>query len=195
MGRHTAPTKPSISGPAKVGPTVHHFAGGGATDNTGVSDYRYFLDGVDEGASATGFDVDVASLSAGTHELTARARDAAGNESTASDAFAFTVDRSAAVSFTSPAAGGHFKAAPTFNFTHDGDVGEIVCQTLDAGSAVVHESSCSTRTRPRPAATATTAPGSSSPTTWATRPPPRAGSSSTRAIRTSSSPRRPRAST
>ena len=49
----TAPTKPSISGPAKVGPAVHHFAGGGATDNTGVTGYRYFLDGVDQGVSAT----------------------------------------------------------------------------------------------------------------------------------------------
>ena len=146
----TAPTKPSISGPAKVGPAVHHFAGAGATDNTGVSDYRYLLDGVDQGVSATGYDVDAGSLSAGTHHLAARARDAAGNESDVSDDFAFTVDRSAAVSITSPAAGGHFKAAPTFSFTHDGDVGEIVCQTLDAGSAVVHESPCSSSYTPVP---------------------------------------------
>ena len=145
----TAPTKPSISGPAKVGPAVHHFAGGGATDNTAVTGYRYFLDGVDQGVSDSGFDVDVTSLGAGTHHVSARARDAAGNESISSDAFAFTVDRSAAASITSPAAGGHFKAAPTFSFTHDADVGEVVCRTLDAGSAVIHESACSSSYTPQ----------------------------------------------
>jgi Bacterial Ig-like domain len=148
----TAPTTPSINGPAKVGPAVHHFTGGGATDNTGVSSYRYFLDGADEGLSAGGYDVDVASLSAGTHHVSARARDAAGNESDSSAALAFTVDRSAAVAITSPAAGGHFKTAPTFSFAHDGDVGEIVCQTLDAGSAVIHESACSSSYTPQPGA-------------------------------------------
>jgi hypothetical protein len=145
----TAPTKPSTSGPAKVGPAVHHFAGGGATDNTGVTDYRYFLDGVEQGVSPTGYDVDVAAFSAGTHHITARARDAAGNESDVSDGFAFTVDRSAAVSITSPAAGGHFKAAPTFSFTHDTDAGEVVCQMLDAGSAAIHESACSNSYTPQ----------------------------------------------
>lgn len=139
----TAPTRPSISGPAKAGPAVHHFAGGGATDNTAVTSYRYFLDDVDQGISDSGFDVDVASLRAGTHHVSARARDPAGNQSEVSDAFAFTVDRSAALSITSPAAGGHFKAAPTFSFSHDADAGEVVCQTLDAGSAVIHESACS----------------------------------------------------
>jgi hypothetical protein len=144
-----APTKPSISGPAKVGPAVHHFAGGGATDNTAVTGYRYFLDGADQGVSDSGFDVDVASLGAGTHHVSARARDAAGNESAVSDGFAFTADRSAAVSITSPAAGGHFKAAPTFSFSHDADASEIVCQTLDAGSAVLHESACSSSYTPQ----------------------------------------------
>jgi hypothetical protein len=162
MNRHTrvrvvwvdtaAPSKPTVSGPAKVGPAVRHFAGGGATDNTGVSAYRYFLDGADQGVSDTGFDVPTGSLGAGTHHLAAVALDAAGNASERSDDLAFTVDKSAAVAITSPAAGGHFRAAPTFSFTHDADTGGITCQTLDAGAVVVHSSACSSSYTTHPSA-------------------------------------------
>jgi hypothetical protein len=144
----TAPTKPALSGPNPAGPSATHFNASGSTDNSGsVAAYRYVLDDVDQGIRTAGFDIP-SNLSAGTHHLKARARDASGNESDLSDDFAFTVDRSASVSITSPAAGGHFHDAPTFNFTHDSDAADITCQTLK-GSDVVHASACTTQYIPQ----------------------------------------------
>ena len=70
-----------VSGPGKVGPSVRHFTAS-ATDGAGVVSYRYYLDGVDQGlfTPGAGYDVPVDSLSEGSHTLTARGRDAAGNE-------------------------------------------------------------------------------------------------------------------
>jgi hypothetical protein len=91
----TAPSAATVSGPGKVGPSVRHFTAS-ATDGAGVVSYRYYLDGVDQGLfPPAGYDVPVSSMSEGAHTLTARGRDAAGNESTSLSApKTFTVDRS-----------------------------------------------------------------------------------------------------
>lgn len=147
----TAPTAPSVSGPSVAGPSVRHFDASGSSDNSGsVSAYRYYLDDAPTGVDASpgaGFDA-AADLSAGAHHLRARAVDAAGNLSELSDAFEFTVDRSASVSITSPAAGGHFQAPPAFSFTPDSGGGTVTCQTFK-GATLLHDEACSSPYTPQ----------------------------------------------
>jgi hypothetical protein len=138
----TPPTTATVSGPDKVGPSVHHF-NASATDGAGVVSYRYYLDGVDQGLSSpgSGYDVPVGSLSEGTHTLTARGRDAAGNESVAvSAAKTFTVDRSTGLTgVTTPAA--YTKSAPNVAFTPPADAANVVCRTKLGGTEVGSDTS------------------------------------------------------
>jgi hypothetical protein len=150
------PSMPSVTGPTKVGPTVKHFTAT-ATDNHAVTAMQFHVG--DNTPSTDGtpdvdhpgtyeYDVPVADLGEGDHTLKAKALDGAGNPSDSEGTATFTVDKSANVAITSPAAGGEFQDAPSVTFTHDADVGDITCQTLNGGS-VVHESACSTAYTPQ----------------------------------------------
>ena len=181
----TAPSAATVSGPGKVGPSVRHFTAS-ATDGAGVVSYRFYLDGVDQGlvSPGAGYDVAVDSLSEGSHTLTARGRDAAGNESKLSAAKSFTVDQSTGLTgVTTPPA--FTQSAPNVAFTPPADSAGVVCRTKFGGSEVGSTSSCASPYSPQGIATDgqyTVELGS--PTTSATpRPSPRP-SRSTAARRT-----------
>lgn len=140
----TAPSTATVSGPSKAGPSVRHFTAS-ASDGAGVVSYHFWLDGVDQGLFSPGAGYDVpTSLAQGTHTLTARGRDGAGNEGPLSAEKSFVFDHSANVSITGgPADGGHYATLPSLTFTHDDDAAPdgITCQTLK-GAAVVDSSAC-----------------------------------------------------
>jgi Bacterial Ig domain/Bacterial Ig-like domain len=142
----TAPGQASLTGPGTVGPSVKTFTAS-ATDNLQVTAMRFVLDGVSQPTLDTSapfqFDAPVNSLAEGVHTLVAFARDAAGNEGTASGTVNFTVDKHTTVTITSPAAGGHFQTPPEFMFdTEDGAT--AVCSTLTGatGDTSVHSAAC-----------------------------------------------------
>jgi hypothetical protein len=146
----TPPSTATVAGPDKVGPTVHHFSAS-ASDSAGVVSYRYYLDGVNQGlfAPGTGYDAPVNSLSEGTHTLTARGRDAAGNESNALSATkSFTVDRSTGLTgvTTTPA---YTQSAPAISFTPPGDTASVACRTKLGGSTVSGPSACTSPYTPQ----------------------------------------------
>jgi hypothetical protein len=140
----TAPTAPtSVSGPTKVGPSAKHFSASGATDNSGsVSSYHYYLDGVSQGLSSTGYDVPVDSLSEGSHTIAASARDASGNESASQTTAGFTVDKSAAVGAGTPPS--VTSTAPSITFTTDSDVHSdgATCTTRQGTTTTGQTTSC-----------------------------------------------------
>lgn len=146
----TAPSTATVSGPDKVGPTVRHFTAS-ATDGAGVTSYRFYLDGVDQGLSSpgSGYDVPVTSLSQGSHTLTARARDASGNESTSlSAAKSFTVDRSTgATGVSTPPA--YTQSVPNISFSVPGDASSVVCTTSGGGGGGGSTSSCNSPYTPQ----------------------------------------------
>ena len=127
----TPPSTPSISAPPVVGPSVRHVTAS-ASDGAGVTSYRWYLDGVDQGLSPTGYDVPVSTLSEGAHTVSARARDGAGNESSLSAAATVVVDRSvhAAVS----AVPDFVPAAPEVTFSTGDSDGVTFSCSVDAGS-------------------------------------------------------------
>jgi hypothetical protein len=144
----TPPSTATISGPDKVGPTVRHFTAS-ATDGAGVASYRYYLDGVDQGLSGAGYDVPVDALPAGPHTLTARARDAAGNESNALSApKSFVLDKSTGLTgvTTTPA---FTKSPPNVAFTPPADVASVACDTKLGGAQVGSTSACTSPYAPQ----------------------------------------------
>ncbi len=146
----TAPSTATVSGPGKVGPSVRHFTAS-ASDGAGVVSYRYYLDGIDQGlySPGAGYDVPVGSLSEGSHTLTARGRDAAGNESSApSAAKSFTVDRSTGLNgVTTPPA--FTQSAPSIAFTPPADASSVVCSTKLGGTQVGSTSTCTSPYAPQ----------------------------------------------
>jgi hypothetical protein len=62
----TPPSTATVSGPARVGPSVRHFSAS-ASDEAGVVSYRYYLDGVDQGLfpAGSGYDVPLGSIAEG----------------------------------------------------------------------------------------------------------------------------------
>jgi hypothetical protein len=146
----TPPDTPTVTGPDKAGPTARHFSAT-ATDNAGVTGMRFYLDDVLQSTDTTApyeYDLPVESTSTGSHVVKARALDAAGNQSDSAGSKSVSVDKSATVAITAPADGGQYQAAPSVTFTHDGDVGTIVCQTLKGGTVVSTASSCTTSFTP-----------------------------------------------
>jgi hypothetical protein len=145
----TPPSTATLTGPDKVGPTVHHFTAS-ASDGAGVVSYRYYLDGVDQGLSSpSGYDVPVGSLSEGTHTLAVRGRDAAGNESNNLSATkSFTVDRSTGLTGVTTVAA-FTQSAPSVAFTPPGDAGSVVCRTKLGGTQVASTSSCTSPYSPQ----------------------------------------------
>ncbi len=146
----TPPGTASVSGPSKVGPSVRHFTAS-ATDGAGVVSYRYYVDGVDQGlfAPGAGYDVAVDSISEGSHTLTARGRDAAGNESTALSATkSFTVDKSTgATGVSTPPA--FTQSAPGVTFSAPADTSNVVCRTKLGATQVGITSSCTSPYSPQ----------------------------------------------
>ena len=125
----TAPSAATVSGPGKVGPSVRHFTAS-ATDGAGVVSYRFYLDGIDQGlyGSGSGFDVPVDTLSEGSHTVTARGRDAAGNEGPLSADKTFSVDTSTgATGVSTPPA--YTKTVPNITFSVPADVASVACST------------------------------------------------------------------
>jgi hypothetical protein len=145
----TAPSAATVSGPSKVGPSVRHFTAS-ATDGAGVVSYRFYLDGIDQGlyGPGSGFDVPVDALSEGSHTVTARGRDAAGNEGPLSADKAITVDRSTQLTgvSTPPA---FTQSATNVSFTPPADVGSVVCRTKFGGNEVGTTSSCTSPYSPQ----------------------------------------------
>jgi Big-like domain-containing protein len=145
----TAPSATTVSGPSKVGPSVRHFTAS-ASDGAGVVSYRFYLDGVDQGlyGPVSGFDVPVDTLPEGSHTVTARGRDAAGNEGPLSADKAITVDRSTQLTgvSTPPA---FTQSAPNVSFTPPPDVGTVVCRTKFGGNEVGSTSSCTSPYSPQ----------------------------------------------
>ncbi len=103
----TAPTVSVAPLPAVVGGVITITAN--AADNVGVAGVQFLIDGTASGAEDTAspwaLQIDTDLLNSGSHTVTARARDAAGN-STTSAAVSFIVDNGIpVVTITSPAAG------------------------------------------------------------------------------------------
>ncbi|MFD2611265.1 discoidin domain-containing protein [Paenibacillus gansuensis] len=93
-GDTTAPSKPAnLSSPSKTGSSVS-LSWTASTDNVGVTGYDVYNGSTKVNSSLiTGTSYTVSGLSAGTaYTFTVKARDAAGNESTASDALTVTTD-------------------------------------------------------------------------------------------------------
>lgn len=125
----TAPSAATVSGPSKVGPSVRHFTAS-ASDGAGVVSYRFYVDGIDQGlyGPGSGFDVSVDTLSEGSHTVTARGRDAAGNEGPLSADKAITVDTSTgATGVSTPPA--YTKTAPNVTFSVPADAASVACNT------------------------------------------------------------------
>jgi hypothetical protein len=145
----TAPSTATVSGPAKVGPAVHHF-NASASDGAGVVSYRYYLDGIDQGlfSPVAGYDVPVGSLSEGSHTLTARGRDAAGNESPSlSTPKSFTVDKSTGLTGVSTPSE-FTQTAPAIAFSPPADA-SVVCRTKLGGSQLGSTSGCTSPYAPQ----------------------------------------------
>jgi hypothetical protein len=132
-------TDPQISGltlPAKTADNV--LASAWATDNAGVAEVVFAVDGVEVGSDTSGppFQVGFGTtgLPEGTHHLSARAYDTSNRASTVVDQ-AFVVDRSTHVSLgATPASGALVNAIPALGFTADTDGIQSACRVYPAGS-------------------------------------------------------------
>ena len=139
----TAPTV-SVTAPA-AGSTVSGTVTVSATasDNVGVAGVQFLLDGVALGAEDTTAPYSVSwnttTTANGSHTLTARARDAAGNQTT-SPAVAVTVQNAdttaPTVSVTAPAAGSTVSGTVTVSATASDNVGVAGVQFLLDGVAL-----------------------------------------------------------
>lgn len=131
-----------------VGPTATGFTATG-TDNASVEQMRFAIDGIFVAADTTkgnGFTFDVsptAYADGSSHTLTAQAVDSSNRLDPTPASTSFTVDRSTQVTFTAPAAGGHFTSAPEFSFTIEAGA-SAVCKTLEgpSGDTSLDDSAC-----------------------------------------------------
>ena len=121
--RDNTPPSITFNPPAKVGPATVMTAS--ASDNSGsVSRVEWRVDGVLQAATGSSFDFPEGSYPHGTsHTVTARAFDAAGNQSSAIGG-SVTVDRQVALELGSSPAQGSYTNATTapLSFTTDSDV-------------------------------------------------------------------------
>jgi hypothetical protein len=133
----TAPTV-TLTGPAGEGVIGTVTVSATATDDVGVAGVQFLLDGVTLGAEDTAapYEVPWATLSAvnGEHTLTAVARDAAGNQTTAASIVVTVANDTSAptVTMTSPAAGSIIGIV-TVAATAADDVGVVGVQFLVDG--------------------------------------------------------------
>ncbi|HXU13110.1 MAG TPA: Ig-like domain-containing protein, partial [Candidatus Binatia bacterium] len=150
----TTPPTVSITSPAS-GATVSGTTtvSASASDNVGVSGVQFFVDGSAVGAEDTTSPYSVAwnttTVANGSHSLTARARDAAGNQKT-STAVTVTVSNAPppdttppTVSITSPASGATVSGTTTVSASASDNVGVSGVQFFVDGSAVGSEDTAS----------------------------------------------------
>ena len=148
----TTPPQVSISSPAggsQVSGTVAVAAT--ATDNIGVAGVQFFVDGAAIGSEDTtspyGVNWDTNGVADGSHNLTARARDAAGNTTT-SAAVAVTVNNhpdttAPQVSVTFPASGSQVNGTIAVDATASDDVGVAGVQFFVDGATIGAEDTSS----------------------------------------------------
>ncbi|HXU11693.1 MAG TPA: Ig-like domain-containing protein, partial [Candidatus Binatia bacterium] len=150
----TTPPTVSITSPAS-GATVSGTTtvSASASDNVGVAGVQFFVDGSAVGSEDTTSPYSVAwnttAVSNGSHSLTARARDAAGNQKT-STAVTVTVSNAPppdttppTVSITSPASGATVSGTTTVSASASDDVGVSGVQFFVDGSVVGSEDTTS----------------------------------------------------
>ncbi|WP_147296582.1 fibronectin type III domain-containing protein [Flagellimonas nanhaiensis] len=114
-----APTAPSLLSNGQTDTTVD-LSWSGATDNTGVTNYKVFKDGVLETTLGNVSSYQVTGLTASTaYSFTVTALDAAGNESVASNAVPVTTSSTSGGGTT----GGHWTQDGTNIYYNDGNVG------------------------------------------------------------------------
>jgi len=110
-----------------------------ASDNIGVAGVQYSLDGAPLGSEATAspytLSWNTGTVAQGSHTLTATARDAAGNRSTASVTVALADTTAPSVSITSPTAGQTVGGTFTITATANDNVGVAGVQFLVDGAA------------------------------------------------------------
>jgi hypothetical protein len=124
----TAPNV-TFAPPAKVGPSGYNVSAGG-TDNSGsIAGFTWTVDSVLQ--AATGSTLSLSGLGHGTHTVTVRARDAAGNHSTTVSRQVI-VDKQVALSATAPPSPTNAPTVP-FAFTDDADVVTRAC-SFDGGA-------------------------------------------------------------
>ena len=157
----TAPTV-SVSAPANgatvTGPVA---VSASASDNVGVAGVQFLLDGVNLGAEDTSSPYAVswntATAAAGSHTLTARARDAAGNTTTSATITVTVPDTTApAVSLTAPANGATVSGVVSMTASATDNVGVAGVQFLVDGVNVGAEDTSSPYSVNWNTATATT---------------------------------------
>jgi len=116
----TAPTV-SLTAPANSATVsgVSVTVSANASDNVGVAGVQFKLDGTNLGVEDTtapyGVTLNTMTLASGTHTLTAVARDAAGNQTTASSRSIIVNNPTPSVALTAPVSGASYTAPATIN--------------------------------------------------------------------------------